>query len=660
MSFKTQSSGTSETAMKRQLDYYIHLLWRKLWFVLPVSILVLFAYVFLINMLGLTKPKMEAKAILQFDNPDNLSAVNERVGLQPDTKAILIKSRTFIDNIVNKMGLQLHVLTHNRNELFDSVRIASDAQFGKYEIKIKNGLFAIVFTDPDERIKNKTIKTGKISDLSKNLLPGIDIWWTRQYINEPFNTKFRIVRPRDAVDNIVNNLTVKTIGKDLTIMEISLSGKDYKLITDIINNIADDFVEENALTKRSRKDEVIKILEKQLETARSEMVTAEAVFRRYREQNPTVGVQDAFSPPVQIMDLRETEAQLRSSVTEAQSLIDRYSTARDSVLPGIVGEMISFLNKYGTGTSEGLRNQLVSLEQERLMLNQQYSPFHPLVKENMKKINLLGSKTSNALRGLTKQIERKLNENTTRIEKINSELASLPRKELRYSKLQRQYEVNSEIFSSILAKYNEAKIAKAVEIGDIYVVDHAVEPEEKTDPKVLIALTGFGLFLCFTFGFGPVAVVDFFDRTAHTEKDLHRMTDLLVLEAIPVKQSTGKRTKNNKSSIDPKLVTADYSHNYVDETYRSLRTKILLNLHEAKQKLLLVTSMNVGEGKSFTSANLAITMAQQKIPTVLIDGDLRRGVQHRYFNLKKEPGLSNILLDHAPITASGIQPIIQK
>lgn len=660
MSFRTQSSRNFEAGMKRQLDYYLHLIWRRLWFIIPVSILVLFAYVFAINKLGLTRPKMEAAAILQFDNPDDLSAVDERVGLQPDTKAILVKSRTFIESIVKKMGLQLHVSEHVRNELFDSVKVGMDAHVGEYEIRIRGDLFTIFFTDNYEHIKDRIVKKGKVSNLSKTLLPGINIWWTEQYQKKPFDVKFKVRRVRDAVDDIVNNLAVKTSGKDMTIMAISLSGKDYKLITDIINNIADDFVQENALTKRSRKDEVIKILQKQLETARSEMIASEAAFRRYRELNPTVGIQDAFSPPVQIMDLRETEAELRSSVIQAQGLIERYNTAKDTARTGIIGEMVSFLNTYGTGTSEGLRTQLMSLEQERLMLDQQYSPFHPLVSENKAKIKQLGSKATNALRDLMKQIERKLHENTARIEKINSELASLPRKELHYSKLQRQYEVNSEIFSAILARYNEAKIAKAVEIGDVYVVDHAVEPEEKTEPKVLIALAGFGFVLCFAFGFGPVAVADFFDRTAHTEKDLQRMTDLLVLESIPVKQSWKKHITNDDKGIDNKLVSADYSHNYVDETYRSLRTKILLNLHEEKHKRILVTSMSVGEGKSFTSANLAITMAQQKIPTVLIDGDLRRGIQHLYFGLGKKPGLSNILTGHVSIEASNIQPILQK
>ena len=92
----------------------------------------------------------------------------------------------------------------------------------------------------------------------------------------------------------------------------------------------------------------------------------------------------------------------------------------------------------------------------------------------------------------------------------------------------------------MLTRYNEAKIARAMEVGDVYVVDLAVVPEGSSDPKALFVLVGMGLFLGLLAGVGPVLVVDFFDQTARTEKDLRRMTDLLILEAVPVKGCWGK------------------------------------------------------------------------------------------------------------------------
>ncbi len=294
-----------------------------------------------------------------------------------------------------------------------------------------------------------------------------------------------------------------------------------------------------------------------------------------------------------------------------------------------------------------------------MRLRDNYSPLHPLITQHKTDIRNFGTKVTSALLDLTNQLSRKVSENNTRIDKINTEIAGLPSKELHLSNLQRRYEVNSEIYSNVLTRFNEAKIARAMEVGDVYVVDLAVVPEGSSDPKTLVVLLGLGLFLGLIAGVGPVLAVDLFDQTARTEKDLRRMTDMVLLEAVPVKGCWGKSKDGEQKTIESKLVAADYTQNYVDDTYRSLRTKVLLSLHEEKKKRIIVTSLNMGEGKSFTAANLAITMAQQLIPTLLIDGDMRRGIQHLHFGLEKNPGLSNILSGSFPLNASYLQSSLQ-
>ena len=107
--------------MSRQLDHYIHLLQRKWWFVLPVTAAVIIIYALAVNKLGISRPKLDATAILQFDDPDELSSVQERVVLESDAKAVLVRSRSFLEGIVRKLSLQLEVSRYSRSEIFDSV-----------------------------------------------------------------------------------------------------------------------------------------------------------------------------------------------------------------------------------------------------------------------------------------------------------------------------------------------------------------------------------------------------------------------------------------------------------------------------------------------------------------------------------------------------------
>src|SRR5690606_31110819 len=82
----------------------------------------------------------------------------------------------------------------------------------------------------------------------------------------------------------------------------------------------------------------------------------------------------------------------------------------------------------------------------------------------------------------------------------------------------------------------------------------------------------------------------------------------------------------------------------ISEAYRSLRTNITFSRLGNPPKLIVFTSPTPGDGKSTTSANLAITLAQQGLKVLLVDADMRRGSLNTVFGVDREPGLSNVLL----------------
>ncbi len=109
----------------------------------------------------------------------------------------------------------------------------------------------------------------------------------------------------------------------------------------------------------------------------------------------------------------------------------------------------------------------------------------------------------------------------------------------------------------------------------------------------------------------------------------------------------------------PNLIVSDYAPHIAGESFRLLRTKIMMR-NEQPQKSIIIASLNPGEGKSLVAANLAIVFAQQKIPSILIDADLRRGVLHHTFACEKKPGLTDLLIGNSPISFDGIAKMIQK
>ena len=147
---------------------------------------------------------------------------------------------------------------------------------------------------------------------------------------------------------------------------------------------------------------------------------------------------------------------------------------------------------------------------------------------------------------------------------------------------------------------------------------------------------GAGLFLLF--------IVDRLDDRPGSYNDLHDLFDEPIMGQIPYESSLVKGSKQI-----PLLKDGDDRHMFL-EAYRNLRSSLLYMATQGKRpKILVVTSSIPGDGKSLTTANLAITMALAGARVLLVDADLRKGGQHRGFGIEPTPGLSEALNGKTPI-----------
>lgn len=155
---------------------------------------------------------------------------------------------------------------------------------------------------------------------------------------------------------------------------------------------------------------------------------------------------------------------------------------------------------------------------------------------------------------------------------------------------------------------------------------------------------------------GPAIFFDLLDKTARTEEELRRLVPynfLVTLPKIKKLKTADKSAITDDKKIKPEdkqqrnwLLICDtqkFSPPFAIEIFRSLNTKIQLDLYNETDKSIAVTSLNMCEGKSTVAANLALSIAEHGIKTILIDCDIRKGVSHELFNLQKSPGLSDYL-----------------
>ena len=324
-------------------------------------------------------------------------------------------------------------------------------------------------------------------------------------------------------------------------------------------------------------------------------------------------------------------------------------------------EIISFLENQNIpgATLLSERYQTLATEKDRLM-NENYNDAHPLIQNNNTQIVQTQNEISGRLDEYQKQLLTNLNMAKRNLTNGQSRLRSLPRNELRLAELQRNRQIRENILSSIMVRYNEAKVTDAAVIPDAYIVDRASVPiviPGGIMEKIKFAGAGFwgGIFI----GIFLLILLAFLDKKIWTAQEVQDKIKLPVLAQVPIigSEEASEEFKNNET-IDPKLITSDYAPTLAGETIRKLRTVLGMQLNTENQAII-VGSLFPSEGKSLISANLAIAFAQQKKKTLLIDGDLRRGVQHSSFAKDKVPGLTDLVIKKgnfdAKMTADYIQ-----
>ena len=652
--------------------HYLNLLLRwKFYIVLAFPTVTIIALAFCFKFLAVS-PSLPATAIIGIEDPAKMTAVTD-IGSIGQGRAQLLTSRHFLLDVVKKLSFQLMIKKYPRHEIFDSVFVDSTAIPGTYKMSIDEKLgenYTITFSNKKIGISNKIIAAGKFSALSTIKGNGIYLKFADSFLKKPHTIKFNILEIEVAIEDLHKKIVVLSPETDRNIPNITVSvkGKDYQLITLCVNTIADLFVEKNLNFRKRKTENSMGIFEKEYETAKQELSVSQAALQDFRTRNPTVGLSSDAQQTVGSLSSLETNTfDSKGALTEAQTLRSRFAASPQDEKARIAGEVLVFLIGKQEITAAVLQGELSqALAQQQELQRGNYAPDHPRVVENKQKLDNLVSTIGATLNNFIAGIGTKIESKETNIQKLTNELRSLPSKELQLAELQRRQQVASDIYTAVLSRYNQAKVSESSEMSDFFIMDYAVPPiPPPGDYMKLIAI-------CFLLGlaaaFAPVIFFDMIDQTVRTEFDFMRMTRRTVLECIPVINPPKKKNKKGPSPEKAKipdetvhidvhdlneftedalkvkhLVTADSQPYYINEIFRSLRTKIVLLFREKEEKSIIITSLEKGEGKSTMAANLALSLSQQNQRILLIDGDLRRGTLHEFFGMEQSPGLSEFL-----------------
>jgi capsular exopolysaccharide synthesis family protein len=449
----------------------------------------------------------------------------------------------------------------------------------------------------------------------------------------------------------LRNLVESDFEQQMGVININVQSQDSRLAMRLANTLAEVYREERITDGNKRSVSQKGFIEAQLNQAREKLKASEEAAKAYREQNQLVSI-DAESSAM-VGKLQAMQASYDKALVNAQKVADiRRVLDRAQSTP--LGSKTSFYLEDAPATYKSFNERLVQLMLERDTLLNTYTELYPQVAEIRKQMGELIVTMKGQLAAFDTSLKEDIRDLKVKIDELSAQVKMFPEKRLDISRLERQIQLNQELFNMLERKHQEAQITNAERVETVQLIRPALESQTPANaPKIKEkAFAGFliGLILGIAFSF----LIEMFDTSLGAIEEIESLMGVHVLGLIPhVSQQEIRDTLREKYSgeVDAevaergaRLVSHFAPQSRLAESYRAIRTNLAFAGLDKDIKTIVVTSSSPEEGKTTSIVNLAITMAQGGSRVLLIEGDLRKPMISRMFGMDYVPGLSDVLL----------------
>lgn len=433
------------------------------------------------------------------------------------------------------------------------------------------------------------------------------------------------------------------------IVLVNYSDRDPRLAADIVNTLVQTFIEANVRTRYESATQTAEWLSKELSDLRVKVEASEEKLVGYQREHGILGIDEKQNIVTAKLD------ELNRELTAAEAdRIHKESNYKFAMSADAVAS-----EKTGPVGSSPLLDKLLEkeadLDTQYAQLTTQFGSGYPKVTELSNQLKELRAeiageeiRTRHSLRDeyLTAvQREKML---TAAMEQQKQEANKLNESAIQYSVLKRDSDSNHQLYDNLLQKLKEAGIAAGLRSSSIRVVDVAQIPDLPVSPHVPRNLA-FGFLLGLGGGIVLALVLENLDTTVRDMEDAKAICPLPALGMIPLQSSLSNGRSKTLGALAGSnghclsLVAYDQPRSPAAESFRALRTSIILSSFGTPPRVILVTSSLPKEGKTTVSANSAIVLAQRGSRVLLVDGDLREPAIASMFGITAKAGLGTII-----------------
>jgi len=483
-----------------------------------------------------------------------------------------------------------------------------------------------------------TVKQGKVKiDLSATGTFGIPL--QSPYFNFTLHRKdtalitersfrFRFNSYVDLTRSLQKQVNVGQANKDGEVISLSMEGTEQLRAVHYLNELVKVYLNLKLEQQTETQKRSLQFISQQLSGISDSLSAAGKNFTQYRSQNQIIDLSTQGELVMtKLSDLELQQSQQRMQLDYFNNLLeylDRNEGLKQVVAPSVAGIDDPGLN--------ALILKLSDLYSRREVLSYSARDNNPTLVILNNEIGQFKKQLRETLTNLIDNARLSIRNLEVRYAEISGQLNNLPGKEQQLINIQRNYELTSEIYTFLLQKQAELEITLASTVVDIQVIDPAnidTLIPTGTSPKVIALM---GLLLGLFFPAMIILALDFFNQSIKSQEEVERLSRIALIGNVL------------HSNLKSELVVIDNPMAPITESYRTIRTNLQFKLTAPGHQIIGIHSILPGEGKSFTSANLACILAMNNKRTLLIGADMRKPRLHNIFGLSNNAGLSTYLI----------------
>ena len=446
-----------------------------------------------------------------------------------------------------------------------------------------------------------------------------------------------INRPFSVLKEYVNSLSIAPTSKTTSVVVISLENTNTRRGRDYINKLLEMYNinannDKNEVAQKTAEfiDERIGIISKELGSTEQDLEN----FKR------SAGITDLNSEAqIALTGNAEYEKKRVENQTQINLVMDlqRYMKGNEyEVLPSNIG-----LQDAASAGAIDRYNQMLVERKRLLRTSTENNPTIINLDTSIRAMRTNVQATSDAtLKGLQITKEDLAREASRYSRRIND----APTQERQFVSIARQQEIKSGLYLMLLQKREENAITLAATANNAKIIDEALADDNPISPKKMLVYLA-ALVLGVGLPVGVIYLIGLTKFKIEGRADVEKLTSLPVVGDIPLAdEKTGS------------IAVFENQNNLMSETFRNVRTNLQFMLENGKN-VILVTSTISGEGKSFISANLAISLSLLGKKVVIVGLDIRKPGLNKVFNIpKKEHGITQYLTNTTANLMDFVQP----